>query len=189
MDVLKRRILSDGQVLPNDILKVDHFLNHQIDPALIMAMGEDFYNHFKDQNIHKILTIEASGIALAFAAATLFDVPLVFAKKTKSLLVSDDVYSATIVSYTKQTSSKLRVNRQLLKKQERILIIDDFLAMGEALGGLMNICQQADAEVVGAGIAIEKAFQPGGQKFRQQGYHIYSQAKIEKFDGDKVVFC
>lgn len=188
MRLLEERIQKDGRLLPGNILKVDSFLNHQIDPDLFMAMGEDFYQHFKDQGINKILTLEVSGIAIAFAAATYFKVPVVFAKKSESLTLSEDVYASKVTSYTKKKTFDIRVQKNFLTNQDKVLIIDDFLAMGEALGGLVNLCEQAGAQVMGMGIAIEKNFQPGGEKFRQMGYDVYSQAMIERFDNEQVHF-
>lgn len=188
MKLLEQRILQDGRVLEGNILKVDNFLNHQIDPELFMAMGEDFFQHFKDKGINKILTLEVSGIAVAFAAATFFKVPVVFAKKSESLTLSDDVYASKVNSYTKQKVFDIRVQKNFLTSEDKVLIIDDFLAMGEALGGLVNLCEQAGAEVMGMGIAIEKNFQPGGQKYRELGYDVYSQAMIEAFVDGQVKF-
>ena len=188
MKLLEQRILQDGRVLEGNILKVDNFLNHQIDPELFMAMGEDFFQHFKDKGINKILTLEVSGIAVAFAAATFFKVPVVFAKKSESLTLSDDVYASKVNSYTKRKVFDIRVQKNFLTSEDKVLIIDDFLAMGEALGGLVNLCEQAGAEVMGMGIAIEKNFQPGGQKYRELGYDVYSQAMIEAFVDGQVTF-
>lgn len=188
MKLLEERILKDGRILPGNILKVDSFLNHQIDPALFMAMGQDFYDHFKDKGINKILTLEVSGIAVAFAVATYFKVPLVFAKKSESLTLSEDIYASQVKSYTKKKTYDIRVQKNFLTDQDKVLIIDDFLAMGEALGGLIDLCQQAGAQVQGIGIAIEKNFQPGGNKYRALGYDVYSQAMIEKFEDDTVTF-
>lgn len=188
MKLLEQRILQDGRVLEGNILKVDNFLNHQIDPELFMAMGEDFFQHFKDKGINKILTLEVSGIAVAFAAATFFKVPVVFAKKSESLTLSDDVYASKVNSYTKQKVFDIRVQKNFLTSEDKVLIIDDFLAMGEALGGLVDLCEQAGAEVMGMGIAIEKNFQPGGQKYRELGYDVYSQAMIEAFVDGQVKF-
>lgn len=188
MKLLEERIQKDGRVLPENILKVDSFLNHQIDPELFMAMGKDFYEHFKGKGITKILTLEVSGIAIAFAAATFFNVPLVFAKKCESLTISDEVYAAKVLSYTKQKTFDIRVQKNYLSADDKVLIIDDFLAMGEALTGLVDLCQQAESQIVGMGIAIEKCFQPGGQKFRQLGYDVYSQAMVKSLDNGCVTF-
>ncbi|UPQ85554.1 xanthine phosphoribosyltransferase [Ignavigranum ruoffiae] len=189
MKILEDRIRREGTLLPGEVLKADNFINHQIDPQLFMQMGEDFYQHFKDQQINKILTLEVSGIALAFAAATYFNVPVVFAKKSQSLTLGDDVYQSTITSYTKQKTYDIRVQKNFLNQSDRVLIIDDFLAMGQALGGLIDLCDQASAQVAGIGIAIEKAFQPGGQLYRERGYEIYSQARIEKMTEEEIIFC
>lgn len=188
MKLLEEMILSKGRILDGNILKVDSFLNHQIDPKLFMEMGKDFYEHFKGKGINKILTLEVSGIAVAFAAATYFDVPVVFAKKSDSLTLSDTVYSSKVISYTKHKEYDIRVDKAFLGKDDKVLIIDDFLAKGQALNGLMQLCKQADAEVVGVGIAIEKAFQEGGKHYRSLGYDVYSQAMIEKFENGSVVF-
>ncbi len=188
MKLLEQRILSDGRVLEGNILKVDSFLNHQIDPELFMAMGEDFYQYFKDRGINKILTLEVSGIAVAFAAATFLKVPVVFAKKSESLTLSEEVYASKVTSYTKNKTFDIRVQKNFLTSEDKVLIIDDFLAMGEALGGLVDLCQQAQADIIGMGIAIEKSFQPGGNKYRQLGYDVYSQAIIAAFEDGKVCF-
>ncbi|MBG9979416.1 xanthine phosphoribosyltransferase [Facklamia lactis] len=188
MKLLEERILQDGRILPGNILKVDSFLNHQIDPDLFMAMGQDFYDHFKDKEITKILTLEVSGIGIAFAAATYFKVPVLFAKKSLSLTLTEDVYASKVTSYTKKKTFDIRVQKNFLSDQDKVLIIDDFLAMGEALGGLIDLCQQANAQVQGIGIAIEKSFQPGGNKYRDLGYDVYSQAMIEKLEDGTVTF-
>lgn len=188
MELLENKILSEGRVLSGNILKVDKFLNHQIDPNLFMEMGKDFYEHFKGMGINKILTLEVSGIAVAFAVATYLNVPVLFAKKSDSLTLSDDVFSSKVISYTKHKEYDIRVDKAFLSSEDKVLIIDDFLAKGQALNGLMELCKQADAEVIGVGIAIEKAFQEGGKHYRSLGYDVYSQAVIEKFEDGKVVF-
>ena len=174
MKLLEDMILKRGRVLDGNILKVDNFLNHQIDPDLFMEMGKDYYDHFKDKGITKILTLEVSGIAIAFAAATYFKVPLVFAKKSASLTLSDDAYTSKVVSYTKKKEYDIKVDRNFLSGDDKVLIIDDFLATGQALKGLVSLCDQAGAEVAGIGIAIEKTFQDGGKLFRDKGYDVYS---------------
>lgn len=188
MKSLEEKILRDGHILPGNILKVDNFLNHMIDPGIFMEMGQDFYDHFKDKKINKILTVEVSGIAIAFAAAIYFKVPVVFAKKTTSLTLGEDVYASKVFSYTKNKEYDIKVNKSFLLPEDRLLIIDDFLANGQALQGMFDLADQAGAKICGAGIAIEKAFQMGGEKLRQEGYEIYSQAIIERFEGDKVIF-
>lgn len=188
MKLLEEKIQQIGQVIEPDVLKVDSFINHMLDPELITAMGEDFYKHFKNRPINKILTLEVSGIALAFATAQYFKVPVVFAKKIESLTLGDDVYSAEVVSYTKQKKYTIKVQQSFLTSEDHVLIIDDFLAKGEALKGLLEVCRQAGAHVEGVGIAIEKCFQGGGDYHRQLGYDVYSQAMIDRFEEGKVIF-
>lgn len=188
MKLLEDKILKDGRILEHDILKVDSFLNHQIDTGLFVEMGKDIYNHFKDSKITKILTLEVSGIAVAFSAAMYFDVPVVFAKKINSLTLSDTVYSSKVVSYTKNKEYDIKVDKRFLNSEDRVLIIDDFLAKGQALGGLVDVCNQAGAEIAGVGIAIEKLFQGGGDEFRKKGYDVYSLAMIERFENGSLVF-
>lgn len=189
MKKLEEKILQEGRVLPGEILKVDKFINHMIDTELFMEMGREYYEAFKDEGVTKILTLEVSGIALAFAAATWFKVPVLFAKKIQSLTLGDDVYTSQVYSYTKQSSNDIVVDRKYILPEDRVLIIDDFLANGEALKGLLDLTAQAGAKVVGVGIGIEKAFQPGGKLFREKGYRIHSLARIQEFDGDTVIFC
>ncbi len=189
MKQLEEKILKEGRILPGEILKVDNFINHMIDTDLFMAMGREFYETFKDQGITKILTLEVSGIAMAFAAATYFGVPVLFAKKIQSLTLGNDVYTAQVYSYTKQKKNDIVIDRKYLTTQDRVLIIDDFLAKGEALKGLIDLCDQAGAAVAGVGIGIEKAFQEGGRTFREKGYQIHSLARIDRFEADSVVFC
>lgn len=188
MKELEKMILEKGRVLPGNILKVDSFLNHQIDPNLFMAMGKDFYERFKNKKINKILTLEVSGIAIAFAAATYFNCPVVFAKKIESLTISNDVYTSKVRSYTKNKVYDIRVDKKYLSCEDGILIIDDFLANGEALKGLIDLCDQARAKVEGIGIAIEKTFQEGGEKYRKLGYDLYSQAKIKSLENTMIEF-
>ena len=188
MKLLEDMILKRGRVLDGNILKVDNFLNHQIDADLFMEMGKDYYEHFKDKGITRILTLEVSGIAIAFAAATYFKVPLVFAKKSASLTLSEDAYTSKVVSYTKKKEYDIKVDRNFLSPDDKVLIIDDFLATGQALKGLVSLCDQAGAEVAGIGIAIEKTFQGGGKLFRDKGYDVYSQAMIKAFENNSVIF-
>lgn len=188
MRPLEAKISQEGKILPGDILKVDHFLNHQIDVELFMQMGQDFYEHFKEKGITKILTLEVSGIAVAFAVAVYLKVPLVFAKKTASMTLSDDVYTGHVISYTKKKEYDIRVDKNLLIKEDKVLLIDDFLATGQALKGMFSLCEEAGCDIVGVGIAIEKTFQGGGNYFRELGYDVYSQAMIDKFEDGKVIF-
>ncbi|PKY87643.1 xanthine phosphoribosyltransferase [Falseniella ignava] len=188
MELLEQKILKDGKIFQGNILKVDNFLNHQVDVELIDAMGKDFAEHFADAGITRVITLEVSGISMAYTAAKYLGVPMVFAKKIESLTLSDDVYSSKVVSYTKNKEYSIRVDRRFLLPTDRVLIVDDFLAKGEALGGLIDLCEQAGATIAGVGIAIEKVFQGGGPKYREKGYHIYSQAMIDHFTEDSVVF-
>lgn len=189
MNKLEKKIMQEGQVLPGEILKVDHFINHMIDTELFQDMGQEYYEVFKDAGVTKILTLEVSGIALAYAAAINFKVPVLFAKKIQSLTLGDDVYTSRVYSYTKQKSYDIVVDRKYILPEDRVLIIDDFLANGEALKGLVDLCDQAGSQVVGVGIGIEKAFQPGGRIFREKGYKVHSVARIQGFSGDQVIFC
>lgn len=188
MNSLQKRILSDGKVLPGNILKVDSFLNHQIDTSLLKAMGKDFYELFKDKNITKILTIEASGIAIACYAADCFGVPVVFAKKGQHKNVGTDVFTAEVFSYTKGTSYEVAVSKLYLNPGDRILVIDDFLANGQAVLGLKKIVEDAGAVLCGAGIAITKTFQPGEQLLINAGIDVKSLAAIKSMENGTVVF-
>ena len=188
MKLLEEKILACGKVLPGDVLKVDNFLNHQIDVGLVTELGNAFYKHFSLYNITKILTVESSGIALAFAAAQRFNVPVVFAKKGSHKNVGDNVYTCECFSYTKGTTYDVTVSKDYLTKEDKVLIIDDFLANGAACECLMNIIGQAGAELMGIGIAIEKGFQPGGEKLRRQGIDVQSLAIIESMTDSSVTF-
>ena len=190
MNFLEERILRDGVVREGNVLKVDSFLNHQMDVALLDEVGRAFYARFGKCGVTKILTVEASGIALAYAAAREFGVPFVFAKKSKSTNIGDDLYTAEVESFTHKCTSRVIVSKKFLNAGERILIIDDFLANGCALQGMISMVEQAGATVVGIGIAIEKGFQGGGDKIRAQGYPVESLAIIEAMDAENktVVF-
>lgn len=188
MDILKKRIQSDGQVLNDSLLKVDSFLNQQIDPELMMKIGEEFAQRFQGESITKILTIESSGIAVSVMAGLVLKVPVVFARKKKSITTNEDVYYTKVYSFTKQESNDIIVSRQFLQKQDNVLIIDDFLANGEAAAGLANIVKQAQAHVVGIGIVIEKSFQPGANKLTEAGYRVESLARIGSFSNGQVNF-
>lgn len=188
MKKLIERIKRDGTVLGEDILKVDSFLNHQIDVQLLDDMGKEFFEYFKGKNIDKILTIEASGIAIACFAGRYFDVPVVFGKKTESKNLDDDTYDADVFSFTKNKTYKVKVSKKYLNKGENILIIDDFLANGKAAEGLISIVEKAGANASGIGIVIEKAFQPGGKALEAAGYDLYSLAVIERFENKQAIF-
>lgn len=182
MNFLEETIIRDGLVKSEKVLKVDGFLNHRIDIALLEKMGEEFYLRFRDKPINKILTIEASGIAIAAFVAKAFNVPMVFAKKSKTSNISDDVYSTKVMSFTHQLESTVMVSKEFLSSDDHILIIDDFLANGCAMQGLISLIRQAGGTIEGIGIAIEKAFQPGGAIIRSQGYHLESLAIIKSMN-------
>lgn len=182
LNFLEQRILKDGIVKEGNVLRVDSFLNHQLDVELLEEIGKEFYKRFKSEKITKVLTVEASGIAIACFVAQKFKVPVVFAKKSKSINLSDDVYSAEVESFTHKTKNTVVVTRKYISKNDRVLVIDDFLANGAALQGLISILNQAGASVAGIGIAIEKGFQPGGQFIRNMGYHLESLAIVESME-------
>ena len=182
MNFLEERIQKDGKVKPGNVLKVDNFLNHQMDIRLLDEIGREFKRRFGHEKITKVLTIESSGIAVAFPVAREFDVPLVFAKKSKSVNIDGDVYMAEVESFTHKNTNRVIVAKKFLSSEDRVLIIDDFLANGCALQGLISIVDAADAEVVGCGIAIEKGFQEGGERIRNLGYHLESLAIVESMD-------
>ncbi|MBQ6864178.1 MAG: xanthine phosphoribosyltransferase [Clostridia bacterium] len=189
MKLLEERILKDGTVLPGNVLKVDSFLNHQIDYKLIKALGEEFYKTFQSAGVTKILTVEASGIAIACAAAEHFDVPVVFAKKGHHKNVGTDVYAADVFSFTKGITNTVAVSKKYISADDQVLVIDDFLADGQACMGLKNICDQAGASVVGFGIAIEKGFQNGGKLLRETGIPVQSLAIIASMTDDSICFA
>lgn len=182
MNVLEERIQKDGVVKANQVLKVDSFLNHQMDTALFRQMGEEWKRRFSDVPITKILTIEASGIGIACIASECFHVPVVFAKKSKSINIDGDMYTAEVKSFTHQCVNQIIVSKKFLTCEDHVLIIDDFLANGCALQGLISVVSQAHASLEGIGIAIEKGFQTGGQIIRNLGYRLESLAIIENMD-------
>ncbi len=183
MKLLEEEIRSRGQILPGNVLKVNSFLNHKIDPMLLEKMAEEWYQLFKNDNINKVVTIESSGIAMAILVALKFKCELVFAKKGKSSTLGN-VLTASVYSYTKSKEVLISIERGYIKEDDNVLIIDDFLANGSAAEGLISIIQYAKANVKGIGIAIEKGFQDGGQKLRSQGYRVESLAIIDKMDYD-----
>ena len=190
MKLLEERILKDGKVGEGNVLKVDSFVNHQIDVGFLCELGREFKRRFANDNVTKILTIEASGIGIACLTAQYFDVPVVFAKKTKTNNIYADVYTSKVESYTHGTTYDIVVSKEFLKPGDRILIIDDFLAKGSALKGLIELINHAGATVVGAGIVIEKAYQPGGELIRSMGIRVESLARIASMsveDGVKFV--
>jgi len=182
MNFLEERITKDGIVKAGNVLKVDSFLNHQMDVSLMDEIGREFHRRFADKKITKVLTIETSGIAVAYPVAREFGVPLVFAKKAKSVNIDGDVYTAEVESFTHKTKNQVIVSKRFLSEDDHLLIIDDFLANGCALMGLISIVQAAGATVEGLGIAIEKGFQTGGTVIRNLGYHLESLAIVDAMD-------
>ena len=188
MKALEQRIIRDGTIKPGGILKVDNFLNHQIDPQLLYDMAVELRRLYAGEEINKILTIEASGIAMAAMVGYVFDCPLVFAKKSKTRNIADDVYSVEVESFTHGNTNTVIVSKQYLGPEDRVLIVDDFLATGAALKGLKSLVEQAGGTVVGAGIAIEKAFQGGGDELRQAGMRVESLARIASMTDERIEF-
>lgn len=190
MNFLEERIQKDGIVREGNVLKVDSFLNHQMDIELFDEMGAEFKRRFADANINKILTIEASGIGIACIVANHFHVPVVFAKKSKSINIDGEMYSAEVESFTHKCKNQVIVSRKFLSPEDHVLIIDDFLANGCALQGLISIVHEAGGTVEGIGIAIEKGFQVGGQIIRNLGYRLESLAIVDSMDAEtgKIVF-
>ena len=185
MNFLEERIAKDGVVKPGNVLKVDSFLNHQMDPRLMVQMAEEFKRRFAGKPINKILTIEASGIGIAAFVALVFDAPLVFAKKSKSINIDGDMFVAEVESFTHKNKNQVIVSKKFLHEGEHILIIDDFLANGCALQGLISIAENAGAVVEGCGIVIEKGFQIGGRVIRNMGYHVESLAIVDAMDAEQ----
>ena len=190
MNFLEERIVKDGIVKEGNVLKVDSFLNHQMDIRLFDQIGEEFKKRFEGTPINKILTIEASGIGIACVAARQFDVPVIFAKKSKSIKIEGEVYVAEVESFTHKCKNQVIVSKKFLNPDDNVLIIDDFLANGCALQGLISIVTSAGANVAGIGIVIEKGFQTGGQIIRNLGYHLESLAIVDGMDTatGKIVF-
>lgn len=188
MELLKKKIIEEGKAIGSDIVKVDMFLNHQIDVELLCEIGKEFRRIFTSENINKILTIEASGIGIACIAAQYFSVPVVFAKKGANRNVGDNIYKADVYSFTKGVTTTIGISKDYISEDDHILIIDDFMANGKAVHGLINIINQAGATVEGIGIVIEKGFQPGGDALRSLGYRVESLAVIKSIDDGKVIF-
>lgn len=182
MDLLKQKIMNEGKVFAGNVLKVDCFLNHQIDCCFLSEVGKEFHRLFKDEGVNKILTIEASGIAIGAMVAQEFGCPLVFAKKTKTKNIAGDVYTTKVVSYTHDTTYDIMVSKQFLGKGDKVLIVDDFLAIGNALNGLIKLVEDSGAELAGCGTVIEKGYQHGGDKLREKGIRVESLAIIESMD-------
>jgi xanthine phosphoribosyltransferase len=189
MELLKKKIIEEGIVLSNQVLKVDSFLNHQIDPVLMREIGKEFARRFRDCGVSKIVTIESSGIAPAVFTALELGVSVIFARKRKSLTLQDDLYTEKVFSFTKKEESEVSISRKLLSPSDRVLLIDDFLAHGEAALAMARIVEQAGAAVVGIGIVIEKEFQNGGGKLREQGYEVESLARVASLQNGSVMFA
>ena len=190
MELLKERIRRDGRVYPGGVLKVDSFLNHQMDVELFTEIGKEFQRLFEGEKITKILTIEASGIGIACVAAQCFGVPVLFAKKNKTKNIAGDVYTSKVESFTHGRVYDIIVSREFLRPEDRVLLIDDFLANGAALMGLITLVREAGATLIGAGICIEKAFQPGGQRIREMGVRVESLARVKSMSEENgIEFC
>ena len=190
MKELEERIRKDGIVLDDNVLKVGSFLNHQIDPQLLMQMAKEWHRLYEGEKVTKVLTIEASGIAMASFAAYEFGVPLLFAKKSRTSNMNGETYETEVPSFTHGVTYHVRVEKKYLNDTDRVLIIDDFLANGAALEGLIDLCNQAGAHVVGCGVSIEKAFQDGGKKLRARGYRVESLARVQSMDSKNgIEFC
>lgn len=188
MEELIRRIQQDGIVLSNEVLKVDSFVTHQVDPVLMKHIGETFAERFKEEGITKVVTIEASGIAPALFTAASLDVPMIFARKAKSLTMDEELLTTSVYSYTKQVTSTVSISRKFLSSEDKVLIIDDFLANGQAAKGLIALCQQAGAEVEGVGIVIEKSFQEGRRLLEDLHVPVVSLARVKAFQEGRAVF-
>lgn len=188
MRLLEEKIKQDGKVLSDHVLKVDSFLNHQIDPQLMNEIGKEFAQLFAGDNITKIVTIESSGIAPAVFAGLYLNVPVIFARKRKSLTLVDDLLTASVHSFTKNETNEISISKKYLNKDDQVLVIDDFLANGEAALGLAEIVQQSEAKVAGIGIVIEKSFQPGADKLKKQGFRVESLARIASLTNGEVNF-
>jgi xanthine phosphoribosyltransferase len=189
MDMIKKRIQEIGVVLSNDVIKLDAILNHAVEPMLTMEMGKEFARLFLDENVTKILTIESSGIPLGFAAAQILNVPMVFARRKKSLNSdSAEMYCERVPSFTKGQVTDIMVAREFLDEQDRILLIDDFIANGDAARGLIRIIRRSGAQLVGVGIAVEKTFQVGGRTIRESGIRVESLVKIAFMEPGNIVF-
>ncbi|MEC0179228.1 xanthine phosphoribosyltransferase [Paenibacillus favisporus] len=189
MQLLKQKVLDEGIVLSNQVLKVDSFLNHQMDPVLMKEVGREFTRRFAGEAVNRVLTIESSGIAPGIMTALELEVPMIFARKQKSLTLRDDIFVEKVYSFTKQETNEITVAKKFIQPGDRVLIIDDFLANGEAAFGLARIVEQAGATVAGIGIVIEKAFQPGGRLLKEAGYRVESLVRVAALDYGKVTFA
>lgn len=189
MDKLKQRIVEDGMVVSEEVLKLDKLLNHQVDPQLMMELGQEFAQRFRDEGVTRVVTVESSGISIAFATAYALGVPLVFARRKKTLLEEADMLQERVPSFTKGIVSDILISRDLISAQDRILFIDDIIAHGDAAKGLIKIIERSGAKLVGAGIVVEKCFQPGAQALREQGIRLETLVKIKSLEDGKVIFA
>ena len=188
MNELKEKIEQYGTVLPGNVLKVDAFLNHQVDPELMLHIGQEFAKRFANEGITKIWTVESSGIAPAVLTGLAMMVPVIFARKHKSLTLNNDMYTADVYSYTKKTTNRISISKKYVDANDKILMIDDFLANGQAVEGMLEIADQAGVDVAGAGIVIEKSFQPGANELKDRGVRVESLARIKSLENGKVEF-
>ena len=188
MELLKQRIMEEASIMSADVLKLDAILNHQVDPQLTMEMGREFARRFAEADITKVITVESSGIPIAFAAALTLGVPLVFARRKKTLLADQDAYCERVPSFTKGIVTDIMVSRQYLSPDDRVLFIDDIIANGDAARGLIKIIERSGAKLAGLGIAVEKSFQAGGRTLREQGIRVESLVRIKSLDGGSIIF-
>lgn len=188
MQELNEKIRKFGTVLPGNVLKVDAFLNHQVDPELMFHVGQEFARRFADKGITKIWTVESSGIAPAVMTGLAMKVPVIFARKHKSLTLNNNMYVADVYSYTKKTTNRISISKKYVAPDDKILMIDDFLANGQAVEGMLEIADQAGVAVAGAGIVIEKSFQPGGKELRDRGIRVESLARIKSLADNQIEF-
>lgn len=188
MQELNEKIEKFGTVLPGNVLKVDAFLNHQVDPELMLHIGQEFAKRFAGEGITKIWTVESSGIAPAVMTGLAMKVPVIFARKHKSLTLNKDMYVADVYSYTKKTTNRISISKKYVSPDDKILMVDDFLANGQAVEGMLEIADQAGVKVAGAGIVIEKSFQPGGKELRDRGFRVESLARIKSLVNNQIEF-
>lgn len=188
MESLKQRILAESSILSSNVLRMDALINHQVDPELTMEMGQEFAKRFAEEKITKVLTVESSGIPAAFATALVLGVPLVFARRKKTLIADPDVYSERVPSFTKGIVTDIMVSKQFLTQEDRVLFIDDIIANGDAARGLIKIIQQSGAALVGLGVVVEKSFQAGGRTLREQGIRVEPLVRISSLDNGEIKF-
>lgn len=188
MERLKQRILEEASILSNDVLRLDALINHQVDPALTMEMGQEFARRFAEEEITKVITVESSGIPAAFATAHVLGVPLVFARRKKTLIADPDAYCERVPSFTKGMVTDIMVSKQFLGKDDKVLFIDDIIANGDAARGLIKIIERSGAKLAGFGIVVEKSFQAGGKTLREQGIRVEPLVRISSLDNGQITF-